>query len=132
MALYLSSSSRPAIVRIGSGGAAALTFLAATIGARSVVEIGTGTGVSGVWLLRGMRADGVLTTIDVEPEHHRAARTATKIGDIAVLGGQTFAAVDHEQDQVGFLGGAHSYLDSISDRARLWLTPASSRPSIRA
>ena len=27
-----------------------------------------------VWLLRGMRPDGVLTTIDVEPEHHRAAR----------------------------------------------------------
>jgi predicted O-methyltransferase YrrM len=39
-----------------------------------VVEIGTGTGVSGVWLLRGMRADGVLTTIDVENEHQRIAR----------------------------------------------------------
>jgi predicted O-methyltransferase YrrM len=39
-----------------------------------VVEIGTGTGVSGVWLLRGMRSDGVLTTIDVEAEHQRIAR----------------------------------------------------------
>ena len=39
-----------------------------------MVEIGTGTGVSGLWLLRGMRADGVLTTIDVEPEHQRIAR----------------------------------------------------------
>ena len=39
-----------------------------------MVEIGTGTGVSGVWLLRGMRADGVLTTIDVENEHQRIAR----------------------------------------------------------
>jgi predicted O-methyltransferase YrrM len=38
------------------------------------VEIGTGTGVSGVWLLRGMRPDGVLTTIDVEIEHQRIAR----------------------------------------------------------
>ena len=39
-----------------------------------MVEIGTGTGVSGVWLLRGMRPDGVLTTIDVEDEHQRIAR----------------------------------------------------------
>lgn len=56
------------------GAGAALRVLAATCGARAVVEVGTGAGVSSVYLLRGMRADGVLTTIDVEPEHHRAAR----------------------------------------------------------
>ena len=60
---------------IGSGGGAALRLLAAAIDARAVVEIGTGTGVSGVWLLRGMRPDGVLTTVDIEAEHHRLART---------------------------------------------------------
>jgi len=38
------------------------------------VEIGTGAGVSGLWLLRGMAPDGVLTTIDVEAEHQRVAR----------------------------------------------------------
>ncbi|MFF5990274.1 O-methyltransferase [Prauserella flavalba] len=53
---------------------AALGFLAATLQARAVVEIGTGTGVSGLHLLRGMAADGVLTTIDLEPEFHRSAR----------------------------------------------------------
>jgi predicted O-methyltransferase YrrM len=36
--------------------------------------VGTGAAVGSVYLLRGMRPDGVLTTIDVEPEHHRAAR----------------------------------------------------------
>ncbi|WP_433533371.1 O-methyltransferase [Micromonospora sp. CA-263727] len=56
------------------GAGAALRLLAAAGNARAVVEIGTGTGVSGVWLLRGMRADGVLTTIDVEVEHQRMAR----------------------------------------------------------
>jgi predicted O-methyltransferase YrrM len=40
------------------------------------VEIGTGVGVSGLWILRGMRADGVLTSIDVEAEHQRMARMA--------------------------------------------------------
>jgi predicted O-methyltransferase YrrM len=49
-------------------------MVAAAVGAKSVVEIGTGAGVGSIWLLRGMRPDGVLTTIDVEPEHHRAAR----------------------------------------------------------
>jgi predicted O-methyltransferase YrrM len=53
---------------------ATLRLLAAANGARAVVEIGTGTGVSGLWLLRGMRPDGVLTTIDVEAEYQRMAR----------------------------------------------------------
>lgn len=61
-------------VPIGPGGGAALRLLAAACGARSVIEIGTGTGVSGTWLLRGMRPDGVLTSIDVEQEHQRLAR----------------------------------------------------------
>ncbi|HXP21244.1 MAG TPA: O-methyltransferase [Streptosporangiaceae bacterium] len=55
---------------------AALRFLAAAIAARSVVEIGTGCGTSGIWLLRGMRAGSVLTSVDVEPQHHRLARAA--------------------------------------------------------
>ena len=53
-----------------------LRFLAAAIGARAVVEIGTGCGTSGIWLLRGMRQGAVLTTVDVEPEHQRLARAA--------------------------------------------------------
>lgn len=53
---------------------ATLRLLAAAGQARAVVEIGTGTGVSGVWLLGGMRPDGVLTTIDLEPKYQRVAR----------------------------------------------------------
>jgi len=53
---------------------AALRLFAAMVNARAVIEIGTGTGVSGLWLLRGMRPDGVLTTIDTDAEHQRFAR----------------------------------------------------------
>ncbi|PRX44254.1 putative O-methyltransferase YrrM [Prauserella shujinwangii] len=53
---------------------ATLSFLAASLQARAVVEIGTGAGVSGLYLLRGMAPDGVLTSIDIEPEFHRSAR----------------------------------------------------------
>lgn len=55
---------------------ATLRFLAAALRARTVVEVGTGAGVSGLYLLAGMAPDGVLTSIDVEPEHQRAAREA--------------------------------------------------------
>jgi len=61
---------------IGSGGGSALRFLAAVIGAKAVVEIGTGTGVSGLHLLAGMAPDGILTTIDVEAEYQRSAKKA--------------------------------------------------------
>jgi predicted O-methyltransferase YrrM len=54
----------------------ALRFIAAAMGARSVVEIGTGCGTSGIWLLRGMRPGAVLTSVDVEPEHQRLARAS--------------------------------------------------------
>ncbi|HVE99461.1 MAG TPA: O-methyltransferase [Mycobacteriales bacterium] len=59
---------------IGSGGGAALRLIAAAVQAKNVVELGTGTGVSGLWLLRGMQPDGVLTSVDTEPEHQRLAR----------------------------------------------------------
>lgn len=55
---------------------ALLSVLARLTGAKAVVEVGTGAGVSGLWLLAGMREDGVLTTIDVEPEHQRLAKQA--------------------------------------------------------
>jgi predicted O-methyltransferase YrrM len=70
-------------VPIGPAGGAALRVLAAATGARSVVEVGTGAGVSGLYLLGGMAADGVLTTIDVEGENQRAAKDAYTEAGIA-------------------------------------------------
>lgn len=58
------------------GTGALLAVLASAVRAQSVVEIGTGAGVAGLWLLAGMRPDGVLTTIDIEAENQRAAREA--------------------------------------------------------
>ena len=69
------------VAPVGPGVGAALRFLASVLDARAVVEIGTGTGVSGLWLLRGMRSDGVLTTVDIEAEHQRLAKeTFTEAG----------------------------------------------------
>jgi predicted O-methyltransferase YrrM len=70
-------------VPIQPGGGSVLRFLAASIHARAVVEIGTGAGVSGIYLVRGMAADGVLTSIDVEAEHQRIAKESFAAADIA-------------------------------------------------
>nr|BFF11941.1 hypothetical protein GCM10025699_32440 [Microbacterium flavescens] len=50
-------------------------LIAAASQALNIVEIGTGAGVSGLWLLRGSPR-ATLTTIDKEPEHLGAARQA--------------------------------------------------------
>ena len=55
---------------------AALRFLAAAASAKAVVELGTGAGVSSLWLLSGMRAGGILTSVDAESEHQRLAKTS--------------------------------------------------------
>lgn len=64
------------VTPIGRGVGAVLTVLAAASKAQTAVEIGTGAGVSGVCLLRGLGPQAVLTTIDVDVEHLKAAREA--------------------------------------------------------
>lgn len=61
---------------VSPGTGAALRFLATALQAKAVVEVGTGAGVSGLYLLRGMAPDGVLTSIDVDPEPQSAAKRA--------------------------------------------------------
>jgi len=51
----------------------ALSVLAASLGAKAIVEAGTGCGISGLWLLAGA-PNAVLATIDTEPERQAAAR----------------------------------------------------------
>ncbi|MDQ0849447.1 putative O-methyltransferase YrrM [Arthrobacter sp. B3I9] len=64
------------VTPVGPGVGAVLTVLAAASKAQTAVEIGTGAGVSGVCILRGLGPNAVLTTIDVDVEHLRAAREA--------------------------------------------------------
>jgi len=53
-----------------------LKFVVATLGAEAIVEIGTGSGVSGLWVFASASKDAVLTSIDVEREHAAIARSA--------------------------------------------------------
>ncbi|WP_432250853.1 O-methyltransferase [Streptomyces sanyensis] len=68
---------------VSPGTGSALRLLAAAAEAKAVAEIGTGTGVSGIYLLQGMRPDGVLTTVDLEPERQQFAREAFRAAGFA-------------------------------------------------
>jgi predicted O-methyltransferase YrrM len=84
---------------------ATLRFLACCVGARTAVEIGTGCGSSGIWLLRGMRPGSTLTSVDTEPEYQRMARKA-------------FVAAGFAQNQCRLiLGRALDVLPRLSDAA---------------
>jgi predicted O-methyltransferase YrrM len=81
-----------------------LTVLAKVVQARAVVEVGTGSGVSGLALFAGMQPDGVLTSVDIEPEHQQAARAA-------------FLAVGIPTQRFRLIAGpALSVLPRLSDR----------------
>ncbi|UAC01449.1 class I SAM-dependent methyltransferase [Dactylosporangium vinaceum] len=90
---------------VSRGCGAALRVIAAVSNAKAVVEVGTGTGVSGGWLLRGMRRDGVLTTIDFEAEHQRIAR-------------RVFSSAGHPPSRTRIITGrALDVLPRLADRA---------------
>lgn len=63
---------------VGESALHVLRFLAASLRARAVVEVGTGTGDSAAWLLEGMVDGGVLTSIDADPAKQRVAQRALR------------------------------------------------------
>jgi len=61
---------------------AQLAVIAAATSARSIIEIGTGAGVSGLWMLHGA-PQATLTSIDSEIDHQQLARAAFANAGIA-------------------------------------------------
>ena len=53
-----------------------LRFMARATGARTVVEIGSGGGYSGLWFLGGMDPKGILTTIEIDSGNQSLAQQA--------------------------------------------------------
>ncbi|MGW3560555.1 O-methyltransferase [Streptomyces sp. NPDC000963] len=110
----------------GTGGA--LRLLAATADAKAVAEIGTGTGVSGIYLLLGMRPDGVLTTVDLQPERQQVAKTAFRAAGFAgnrarFIPGRALDVLprlaDGGYDLVFCDGDRLEYLDYLAESLRL-------------
>jgi predicted O-methyltransferase YrrM len=83
---------------------AQLSVLAAASTVHSILEIGTGTGVSGLYLLAGA-PNAILSSIDVEYDHQQAARTA-------------FADANIPANRIRLITGtAHEVLPRMNDGA---------------
>lgn len=85
---YYKTAARARGVELGindttPGSGAFLRYLAFSLQAQSVVEVGTGSGVGSLWILEGMRAAGTLTSIDDEMEHTQIAKQAFLDADIS-------------------------------------------------
>jgi predicted O-methyltransferase YrrM len=83
---------------------ALLRFFARLVNARHVVEVGTGGGYSGLWLLGGMDASrGALTTIEIDPGNQTLAQ-------------QAFSEAKVTDRVRSMLGAALTVLPKLADR----------------
>lgn len=73
---------------VGVGGL--INFLTGLISAKSIVEIGTGSGVSGLWIFNGASSDATFTSIDSEREH---SANAKEIFEVAGISAQRFRLI---------------------------------------
>ncbi len=119
------------LIPIGQGAGALLRFLASTIDASNVVEIGTGTGVSGLWLIRGMNSAGVLTSIDSDAERQRAAKEVFSTAAIAsnkirLIAGRAIEVVDKLTSNaydLMFINGDKLEFETLFDQSLRLLRP---------
>lgn len=110
------------------GSGAYLRYVASLISAQSVVEIGTGSGVGTLWILKGVLSSGVVTTIDPEVQHIQIARLVLNDADVApnryrLITGDYLDVMrklaDRAYDLVVFRGNAEDILDVIDQSHRI-------------
>lgn len=106
---------------------AQLAFIASTLGAKNIIEVGTGAGVSGLWLLSASETS-VLATIDSEPEFQAAAKSAFTDAGITpnrtrIISGRSIEVMSNMADaayDLVFLDGDRETLEQqIQESSRL-------------
>lgn len=110
------------------GSGAYLRYIASLIAAQSVVEIGTGSGVGTLWLLKGVMSSGVITTIDPEVQHIQIAKQALIDADVAPNRYRLITSeyldvmrklADRAYDLVVFRGNPEDIFDVIDEAHRI-------------
>lgn len=113
------------------GSGAFLKYVAALISAQSIVEIGTGSGVGTLWLLKGLINSGVITTIDPEVQHIQIAKQVLNDADIAPNKYRLITSdyldvmrklADRAYDLVVFRGNPEDIFDVIDEAHRILRT----------
>jgi predicted O-methyltransferase YrrM len=113
------------------GSGAFLKYVASLIQAQSVVEIGTGSGVGTLWLLKGVISSGVITTIDPEVQHIQIAKQVLNDADIPPNRYRLITSdylevmrklADRAYDLVVFRGNPEDIFDVIDEAHRILRT----------
>lgn len=116
------------VVDATPGSGAFLRYVASLISAQSVVEVGTGSGVGTLWLLKGLMSSGVITTIDPEVQHIQIAKQVLADADIAPNRYRLITSdyldvmrklADRAYDLVVFRGEPEDVLDVIDEAHRI-------------
>lgn len=116
------------VVDATPGSGAFLRYVASLISAQSVVEVGTGSGVGTLWLLKGLMNSGVITTIDPEVQHIQIAKQVLADADIAPNRYRLITSdyldvmrklADRAYDLVVFRGDPEDVLDVIDEAHRI-------------
>lgn len=109
---------------------ALLRWFARLVVARNVVEVGSGGGYSGLWLLGGMDPRGHLTTIELDPDHQAFAQRAYAEGGVAdrvrAIGGAALTVLPKLADgtyDIVFLDAVKSEYPDYLLHARRLLRP---------
>jgi caffeoyl-CoA O-methyltransferase len=74
LAIELQQREQLPAIQVSPSDGATIALLLAAVGARKVVEVGTLTGYSGLWILRALGSNGRLWTLESEPRAAAAAR----------------------------------------------------------
>jgi len=116
------------VVDATPGSGAFLRYVASLISAQSVVEVGTGSGVGTLWLLKSLMNSGVITTIDPEVQHIQIAKQVLADADIAPNRYRLITSdyldvmrklADRAYDLVVFRGEPEDVLDVIDEAHRI-------------
>jgi predicted O-methyltransferase YrrM len=119
------------VVDATPGSGAYLRYVASLISAQSVVEIGTGSGVGTLWLLKGIMSSGVITTIDPEVQHIQIAKQVLTEADIPANRYRLITSeyldvmrklADRAYDLVVFRGNPEDILDVVDEAHRILRT----------
>lgn len=124
-------SSALGLAPVLAGSAAHVRASIALAQAKTVVEVGTGSGVLSLYILSGMGANATLTTIDPEPENQRLARESfTEAGfgpsRVRTINGHArdvLARLNRGAYDAVVLPAEHEMLDDLVERSKALLRP---------
>jgi predicted O-methyltransferase YrrM len=92
---------------------ALLQVLARAVGARRILEIGTAIGYSGIWLARALPDEGMLLTMEMDPERARVARGNF---ERAGVGGRASVIVGDAQRMIAKVSGPFDLIFQDGDK----------------